>query len=229
MDEESNFLLLLTEDPETNKFLAIMMGVMFFSITYHASVFFHFKSEEIQLKDTTPEWNVSFDQETQISQETQIIADAQKASFYLDIEPSSVGEGKYVGFLEVSVTYQETSDAFLDPCDFVSVNLRPEGIIAQWNDENNTLSGSSDNCQSINLFLQIYPDYDGSNTTQFGQSKEEVESTWSNDSFGFGELNLEVEVNTQERVSGVPTQSDDDEEITVSWTLHAFKPLATRL
>ena len=67
------------------------------------------------------------------------------------------------------------------------------------------------------------------NAIEGGQSKEEVESTWSNDSFGFGELNLEVEVNTQERVSGVPTQSDDDEEITVSWSLNVFKPVATRL
>ena len=129
----------------------------------------------------------------------------------------------------IDVSYEETSGNIGDPCDFVSANLRPEGVLAQWEDGNNTLSGSSDGCDTITLFLQIYPNFDGTNKIESGDNDLQALEPWTNSSFGFGEFNLEVEVNTQELVSGLPTQSDDNEEITVQWNLVAFTPFANEL
>jgi hypothetical protein len=229
MEEETNFIYLITEDSETNKFLAIMLGIMIASITYHAAVFFHFKSDEIKLKNTVPDWNVLFNESTIESDETQIIADSQKSSFFLDVDNDFVGGGNFVGFLVIDVFYDETSGNIGDPCDFVSANLRPEGALAQWENENNTLSGSSDSCETISLFLQVYPNFDGDNKTESGDDEGQALEPWTNSSFGFGEFNLEVEVNTQELVSGLPTQSDDNEEITVQWNLVVFAPRAIRI
>ena len=138
-------------------------------------------------------------------------------------------ENSYVGLLNVVVSYEETSGNFADPCDFVSVNLRPEGILAQWDNQSNVLSGSSDQCTDILLFVQIYPSFDGSNVTVESESIDEALSHWSNETYGRGELNLEVEVNTQQRVEGLPTQQDTDEAVTVSWRLTTFMPTATQL
>ena len=229
MEEETNFIYLITEDSETNKFLAIMLGVMFVSITYHAAVFFHFKSDDIKLKNTIPDWNLLFNESIIESGETQIIADSQQSSFFLEVDDDFVAEGNFVGFLVIDVLYDETSGNIGDPCDFVSANLRPEGVLAQWENENNTLSGSSDSCETISLFLQIYPNFDGVNKTESGNNEGEALETWTNSTFGFGEFNLEVEVNTQELVSGLPTQSDSNEEITVQWNLVTFVPKATEL
>lgn len=229
MEEETNFIYLITEDSETNKILAVMLGIMFVSITYHAAVFFHFKSDEIKLKNTVPDWNVLFNESIIESDETQIIADSTKSSFYLEVSEDFLGKGNFVGLLLIEVLYEETSGNIGDPCDFVSVNLRPEGALAQWENENNTLSGSSDGCETITLFLQIYPNFDGNNKTESGNNKEQALDPWTNSSFGFGEFNLEVEVNTQELVSGLPTQSDDNEEITVQWNLVTFIPIANEL
>ena len=229
MEEETNFIYLITEDSETNKILAVMLGIMFVSITYHAAVFFHFKSDEIKLKNTVPDWNVLFNESIIESDETQIIADSTKSSFYLEVSEDFLGRGNFVGLLLIEVLYEETSGNIGDPCDFVSANLRPEGALAQWENENNTLSGSSDGCETITLFLQIYPNFDGNNKTESGNNKEEALDPWTNSSFGFGEFNLEVEVNTQELVSGLPTQSDDNEEITVQWNLVTFIPIANEL
>ena len=229
MEEETNFIYLITEDSETNKILAVMLGIMFVSITYHAAVFFHFKSDEIKLKNTVPDWNVLFNESIIESDETQIIADSTKSSFYLEVSEDFLGKGNFVGLLLIEVLYEETSGNIGDPCDFVSANLRPEGALAQWENENNTLSGSSDGCETITLFLQIYPNFDGNNKTESGNNKEEALDPWTNSSFGFGEFNLEVEVNTQELVSGLPTQSDDNEEITVQWNLVTFIPIANEL
>ena len=229
MEEETNFIYLITEDSETNKILAVMLGIMFVSITYHAAVFFHFKSDEIKLKNTVPDWNVLFNESIIESDETQIIADSTKSSFYLEVSEDFLGKGNFVGLLLIEVLYEETSGNIGDPCDFVSANLRPEGALAQWENENNTLSGSSDGCETITLFLQIYPNFDGNNKTESGNNKEQALDPWTNSSFGFGEFNLEVEVNTQELVSGLPTQSDDNEEITVQWNLVTFIPIANEL
>ena len=128
------------------------------------------------------------------------------------------------------VSYDETSDNFADPCDFVSVNLRPEGIVAQWDNESNTLSGSSDQCTDILLFVQIYPSFDGSNVTVESETIDEALDPWSNKTYGTGELNLEVEVNTQQRIDGpIPTQQDEEETVTVNWWLTTFVPMATQL
>tara|TARA_B100000287_G_scaffold234173_2_gene220535 strand:+ start:10526 stop:11215 length:690 start_codon:yes stop_codon:yes gene_type:complete len=226
MEEETNFIYLITEDSETNRFLAVMLGIMMTSIAYHAVVFFHFKSDDIKLKNTIPDWNVAFNSSTYEYEETQIIADSQKSSFFLEVEEDSVGTNNFVGFLSIDISYGETSGNFGDPCDFVTANLRPEGVVAQWENETNILSGSSDSCDTISLFLQVYPDFDGTNKTESGKDEEQAIYPWTNSSFGFGEYNLEVEVNTQELVSGLPTQSDDNEEVTVLWSLVAFIPQA---
>ena len=109
MEEETNFIYLITEDSETNKILAVMLGIMFVSITYHAAVFFHFKSDEIKLKNTVPDWNVLFNESIIESDETQIIADSTKSSFYLEVSEDFLGKGNFVGLLLIEVLYEETS------------------------------------------------------------------------------------------------------------------------
>ena len=58
---------------------------------------------------------------------------------------------------------------------------------------------------------------------------DEALDHWSNETYGMGELNLEVEVNTQQRVEGLPTQQDTDEAVTVGWRLTTFVPTAKQL
>ena len=101
--------------------------------------------------------------------------------------------------------------------------------MAEWDNESNSLSGSSDQCTDILLFVQIYPSFDGSNVTVVSDTIDEALAHWSNATYGMGELNLEVEVNTQQRVEGLPTQQDTDEAVTVSWRLTTFVPTAKQL
>ena len=101
--------------------------------------------------------------------------------------------------------------------------------MAEWDNESNSLSGSSDQCSDILLFVQIYPSFDQSNVTVVSETIDDALDYWSNETYGKGELNLEVEVNTQQRVEGLPTQQDTDEAVTVSWRLTTFVPTAKQL
>tara|TARA_B100000575_G_scaffold274204_1_gene257764 strand:- start:225 stop:923 length:699 start_codon:yes stop_codon:yes gene_type:complete len=229
MQEETNYLSLVFSDEESRPYIFAMLAVFLLTSAYQTSVFYYFKSEEIIGKYDVPTWDVSFESADLSEEETQIVADGTTASYFLDIDDSNVMENSYVGLLNVVVSYEETSGNFADPCDFVSVNLRPEGILAQWDNQSNVLSGSSDQCTDILLFVQIYPSFDGSNVTVESETIDEALSHWSNETYGRGELNLEVEVNTQQRVEGLPTQQDTDEAVTVSWRLTTFMPTATQL
>jgi len=222
-------LSLVFSDEDSRPYIFAVLAVFLLTSAYQTSVFYYFKSEEIIGKYDVPTWDVSFESSDLSEEETQIVADGTTASYFLDIDDSKIMENSYVGLLNVVVSYEETSGNFADPCDFVSVNLRPEGILAQWDNQSNVLSGSSDQCTDILLFVQIYPSFDGSNVTVESETIDEALSHWSNETYGRGELNLEVEVNTQQRVEGLPTQQDTDEAVTVSWRLTTFMPTATQI
>tara|TARA_B100000700_G_scaffold258893_1_gene293439 strand:- start:156 stop:875 length:720 start_codon:yes stop_codon:yes gene_type:complete len=230
MQHESNYFSLIFSDPDSRRYIFAVLAVFLLTSAYQTSVFYYFKSEEIIGKYDVPSWDVSFESIDLSEEETQIIADGTTSSYFLEIDDSMIMENSYVGFLNVVVSYEETSDNFADPCDFVSVNLRPEGILAQWDNESNSLSGSSDQCTDILLFVQIYPLFDGSNVTVESDTIDEALAHWSNETYGKGELNLEVEVNTQQRVDGpIPTQQDNEESVTVTWSVTTFLPKATQL
>ena len=229
MQEETSYLSLVFSDEDSRPYIFAVLAVFLLTSAYQTSVFYYFKSEDFIGKYDVPTWDVSFESADLSEEETQIVADGTTASYFLDIDDSNVMENSYVGLLNVVVSYEETSGNFADPCDFVSVNLRPEGILAQWDNQSNVLSGSSDQCTDILLFVQIYPSFDGSNVTVESETIDEALSHWSNETYGRGELNLEVEVNTQQRVEGLPTQQDTDEAVTVSWRLTTFMPTATQL
>ena len=216
-------------DTDSRRYIFAVLAMFLLTSAYQTSVFYYFKSEEIIGKYDVPSWDVSFESVDLNEEETQIIADGTISSYFLEIDESKIMSNSYVGFLNIVVSYEETSGNFADPCDFVSVNLRPEGILAEWDNESNSLSGSSDQCTDILLFVQIYPSFDGSNVTVVSDTIDEALAHWSNETYGMGELNLEVEVNTQQRVEGLPTQQDTDEAVTVSWRLTTFVPTAKQL
>ena len=229
MESEMNYFSLVFSDPDSRRYIFAVLAMFLLTSAYQTSVFYYFKSDEIIGKYDVPSWDVSFESVELNEEETQIIADGTISSYFLEIDDSKIMANSYVGFLNIVVSYEETSGNFADPCDFVSVNLRPEGILAEWDNESNSLSGSSDQCSDILLFVQIYPSFDQSNVTVVSETIDDALDRWSNETYGKGELNLEVEVNTQQRVEGLPTQQDTDEAVTVSWRLTTFVPTAKQV
>ena len=229
MENEMNYFSLVFSDPDSRRYIFAVLAMFLLTSAYQTSVFYYFKSDEIIGKYDVPSWDVSFESIDLNEEETQIIADGTISSYFLEIDDSKIMANSYVGFLNIVVSYEETSGNFADPCDFVSVNLRPEGILAEWDNESNSLSGSSDQCSDILLFVQIYPSFDQSNVTVVSETIDDALDRWSNETYGKGELNLEVEVNTQQRGEGLPTQQDTDEAVTVSWRLTTFVPTAKQV
>jgi len=59
------------------------------------------------------------------------------------------------------ITYSESSGQIGDPWDEVHVSIVPNGMEADWQNENNVLSDSNDNCGPMTLIVYVYPGYVG--------------------------------------------------------------------
>ena len=94
---------------------------------------------------------------------------------------------------------------------------------AQWNDDNNTLSGSSNDATDIELLLRTHPGFTGQSVNATGLNEFQVLQPWLIEGFGTGTFSVVLELNTQSQ----PLLNDGDEEITVVVEVLMFKPLAS--
>ena len=123
-----------------------------------------------------------------------------------------------MGILLINITYTESSGEIADPCDTISVDLIPNSVSADWNNENNILTGTSDDCSSISLQLMGFPGYNGQPVQQMGQSSDYWESEYTDQSYGNGDFELGIEVNVNRPpAQPIPTVDDNDEEVFVTW------------
>lgn len=223
MSEEQSYLGFMTQDLGSKKALSLLVSCMVLAITYHAFIFWNVKADDVMARNEEPVWDVMFEMSDHAATDSRLIQDGSTEVFSNQIDQETV-PNTIVGYLNVLIEYEETSGNFNDPCDIVSVELKHNEILAEWNNESNVLSGTSDDCSSINLYLQIYPDFDGATKNQPGSTPEEVMTKWNNDDHGVGEYLLSVEVNTQEFATNIPTQGDDNEEVLISWSFTMFTP-----
>ena len=223
MSEEQSYLSFMTQDLDSKKVLSLMVSCMILAITYHAFIFWNVKVDDVMARNEEPIWDVMFELSENSATDSRLIQDGSTELFSNQIDQES-HPNMMVGYLIVLIEYEETSGNFNDPCDIVSAEIKHNEIMADWKNESNVLSGTSDDCSPINLYLQIYPDFDGLTKNQHGSTPEEVMTKWENDDFGMGEYLLDVELNTQEFVSNIPTQGDDNEEVNITWTFVMFTP-----
>lgn len=174
------------------------------------------------------EFNVSVS--TTIHEETWQDEEKKVVEFYMD--DLELPDGYLVGEIKVIVKPDADSNGTtLDPiaqCDSIAANiLNDGGLTAQWDSEENVLSGQDSSCEWIILRLQTYPGYDGEDFNSSAANEFQALLPWSETGWGEGLLSLEVEldVNTVEEFG--PITQDDDEDITIEVEVSGFIASAT--
>ena len=182
--------------------------------------------EVIQDATTEDTWAVSFTEQIEVLEDSMVLQDEEKQTFTFYLDDVNVPEGYLVG--ELNITVDDTGEdgiiANTDPtneCNSILADVREGGLTAQWEDENNTLSGQANDCEPFFMYLRIYPDYNGDSRDTESVNEYQALLPWQEDGWGIGELEVDVEVNTDESL--FPGQGDDDEEITVSIQVVMFK------
>mgnify|MGYP001362721455 CR=1 FL=1 len=185
---------------------------------YQGAVFFVIKGDDISSKGDIPNFTISFTESSESFEDSRIVNDESREIISYTPSEAMFSTNNGMGMLLIDVTYDESSGEFQDRCDTVSVDLIPNSVPADWNNENNILTGTSDDCSEINLQLMIFPGYDGQTIEQPGQDSNYWQSVWTNQSFGNGDFELGIEVNVNQPPGQiVPTIQDNDEEVFVTW------------
>jgi hypothetical protein len=172
--------------------------------------------------DGDTDWEVSFNESIITKTDSVIVADGDSEIILFDIPLSELDEGYRVGLFRITVTYSETSNIPGDPSDSVFATVIQNDIVAQWDDDNNTLSDSSNDGSQIDLNLLAYPDYDGVALNVSGYNEIQVLDSWVLNGHGLGEIEIEVGVET----AAWPGTQDNNEEVTVTLEIVTFKALA---
>ena len=214
---DENILTLLFEEPSSRPKLITFFAVVMVIVAYNASVFFVIRADDIAQKDLTPTFEISFSEKAYGQDETITVGDGETQTVTYTAPDDVMQNHSGFGYLRVVLTYDETSGEFADPCDTVLADISPTGANAQWSDEGNVLSDGDSDCNTVELFVLVYPAYSGNPSVESGKSTAEWEGEWSDTTHGAGIFSIDIEVQVNEPpTSGLPTVADDGETVTVA-------------
>ena len=216
--QNDNILKDIFSDKSIRNKLSIFYTFAVALMIYQGAVFFVIKGDEISSKGDVPVFDISFTESSENFEDSRVVGDESREIVTYTPSNTMHTENSGMGMLMINVTYQETSQEFADPCDTVSVDLIPNSVLADWNNQNNILTGTSDDCSEINLQLMVFPSYNGQDSKQMGKDSVYWTNLWTDRSYGNGDFELGIEVNVNQPPGQLaPTIQDSDEEIFVTW------------
>lgn len=214
----------LLDDSTANKITAGIIAFFFIFLSLNTIDLMSNNENVRSIVDGDNNWNISFDEQVITLTDSVIVADGDTETRTFTVDESLLTDGYRFGRISVTLSYSETSGNLLDPADSVFANLVQNDLNAQWQDDDNSLSGSSNDGSQIDLELRTYPDYDGQDTNTTGYNEIQVLEKWLTNGFGIGELEIEIGVETSS--SGIPGQNDNEEEVNITVELITFKAVA---
>lgn len=214
----------LLDDSTANKITAGIIAFFFIFLSLNTIDLMSNNENVRSIVDGDNNWDISFDEQVITLTDSVIVADGDTETRTFTVDESLLTDGYRFGRISVTLSYSETSGNLLDPADSVFANLVQNDLNAQWQDDDNSLSGSSNDGSQIDLELRTYPGYDGQDTNTTGYNEIQVLEKWLTDGFGIGELEIEIGVETSS--SGIPGQNDNEEEVNITVELITFKAVA---
>ena len=222
MNEEQGIRFLITDDDSGRSFallsLALVVGLAFHAYTFNVT-----KANDIANKYAVDVYSIDFEHYDVQDSDSLLIANGEVDVLQLSREIMGVDEGSLMAQITFDVSYSESSGQIGDPCDEVHVSIAPNGMEADWQNENNILSDSNDNCDPMTLVVYVYPGYVGESSEVVGNSAKYWNDVWTNETYGSGTIELEISVETNEGPTSFATGGDDNEEINVQWTVSFFE------
>ena len=213
------------DDRTSNIAMVVALALSLVVLSYTTIDLANLNEEVRGLVEGDNSWDVSFELQSMNFQETVVMVDGEQRQLDFDVNPGDVPEGFRVGNIRTIISYSETSGLPADPADSVAANVPQSDMQAQWSDDNNTLSGSSNDASDIELVLRTHPGFTGQSVNASGLNEYQVLQPWLIEGFGTGTFTVVLELNTQ----SPPFLSDSDEEIVVNVEVVMFKPSATQV
>lgn len=210
------------DDSSANKFSAIMVSSLVLLLIINAVDLMGNNEQVREVLDGNTDWQITFDEIAITQTDSLVVADGDTETRTFSIDESMLDEGYRVGAFRVTVSYTETSGIPGDPADSVFATIVQNDLSAQWNEEGNELTGSSNDAAPIDLSLMAYPAYNGGAVNATGYNEIQVLEAWQMDGYGIGDIQIEISVETQ----ALPFTTDNEEEVTLTLDIITFRAVA---
>ncbi|DAC22752.1 MAG TPA: hypothetical protein HA345_04935 [Candidatus Thalassarchaeaceae archaeon] len=168
------------------------------------------------------EYRITFSTQNETMQEVVTLQDDETRNLLFDLSEIDIPDGYSIGHIDVSVTSEEES-GFSGQCDSVAGDIIMNDLAAQWSDPRNNLSGQDSSCIPIELYLAIYPNFNGESITVSAINEYQALQNWSEEGWGEGSLSIDLDLDVNAPLGFDPGGFDSDEEITVDVYITLFK------
>lgn len=210
------------DDSSANKLSAVMVSSLVLLLIVNAVDLMGNNEQVREVLDGNTDWQITFDEIAITQTDSLVVADGDTETRTFSIDESMLDEGYRVGAFRITVSYTETSGIPGDPADSVFATIIQNDMNAQWNEEGNELTGSSNDAAPIDLSLMAYPAYNGGAINATGYNEIQVLEAWQMDGYGIGDIQIEISVETQ----ALPFTTDNEEEVTITLDIITFKAVA---
>ncbi len=210
------------DDSSANRLSAVMVSSLLVLLIINAVDLMGNNDQVREVLDGNTDWQITFDEIAITQTDSLVVADGDTETRTFSIDESMLDEGYRVGAFRITVSYTETSGIPGDPADSVFATIVQNEMNAQWNEEGNELTGSSNDAAPIDLSLMTYPAYNGGAINATGYNEVQVLEAWQMDGYGIGDIQIEISVETQ----ALPFTTDNEEEVTITLDIITFKAAA---
>lgn len=210
------------DDSSANKLSAVMVSSLVLLLIINAVDLMGNNEQVREVLDGNIDWQITFDEIAITQTDSLVVADGDTETRTFSIDESMLDEGYRVGAFRITVSYTETSGIPGDPADSVFATIVQNDLSAQWNEEGNELTGSSNDAAPIDLSLMAYPAYNGGAVNATGYNEIQVLEAWQMDGYGIGDIQIEISVETQ----ALPFTTDNEEEVTITLDIITFRAVA---
>ena len=210
------------DDSTSNKITAVAVSFLFLLLIINAVDLVGNNDGVREILDGNTDWQVVFDEVIVTQTDSVVIADGDTETRTFSVDESMLGDGYRIGAFRITVSYTETSGIPGDPVDSVFATILQNEMAAQWSEESNELTGSSNDASPIDLSLMAYPQYSGQSVNASGYNEIQALEPWIMDGYGTGDIEIELSVETQ----ALPFTTDNEEEVTITLDIITFKAIA---
>lgn len=210
------------DDSSANRLSAVMVSSLLVLLIINAVDLMGNNDQVREVLDGNTDWQITFDEIAITQTDSLVVADGDTETRTFSIDESMLDEGYRVGAFRITVSYTETSGIPGDPADSVFATIVQNEMNAQWDEEGNELTGSSNDAAPIDLSLMAYPAYNGGAINATGYNEVQVLEAWQMDGYGIGDIQIEISVETQ----ALPFTTDNEEEVTITLDIITFKAAA---
>ncbi|MEC7064537.1 MAG: hypothetical protein VX518_02505 [Candidatus Thermoplasmatota archaeon] len=210
------------DDSITNKISAVMLSSLVLLLVINAFDLMSNNDDVRVILDGNTNWEITFDEMVVTQTDSLVVADGDTESRIFSVDESMIDDDYRIGAFRITVSYTETSGIPGDPADSVFATLVQNDMMAQWDEDGNELAGSSNDASPIDLSLMAYPAYTGEAINATGYNEIQVLDAWVMDGYGIGDVEIEISVETQ----ALPFTADNEEEVTITLDVIAFKAVA---